>query len=200
MSSTPADTRTRILGATLSALAGGEAARVADIAKAAGISRQALYLHFPTRADLLIAAARHLDALRDVDARLAESRAAATGQARLDAFVAAWGAYIPEIHGVATALRALQDRDAAARAAWDDRRAAIRDGCAAAVAALARDGALAPEFSDEEATDLLAALLSVETWEALVPGAGWSQERFIAAMQAAAARLIVQGPVAPREL
>jgi len=46
-----------------------EIVTMADIAKAAGISRQALYLHFPTRVDLLVAMTRHLDAQNDIDDR-----------------------------------------------------------------------------------------------------------------------------------
>ena len=110
---------------------------------AARISRQALYLHFPSRAELLVAVTRHLDAEKDIDARLAESRTAAIGTAWFAAFIAAWGNYIPEIRGMARALMAMADSDAEARAACDDRMAAVRQGCAATVAELARDGQLA---------------------------------------------------------
>ena len=65
MSRRSSDTRHRILEATIARLEsqGGAGVRMADIAKATGISRQAVYLHFATRAELLIAAARHLDAV-----------------------------------------------------------------------------------------------------------------------------------------
>ncbi len=185
------DTRTRILGAALELLSGGAAGvRMSDIAKAAGVSRQAVYLHFPARADLLIAAVRHLDELREVDRRLEESRQAKSGRARLAAFIAAWAGYLPEIHGVARALVAMYDTDEAARAAWDDRMAALRHGCAAAVAALASDGALNPALTEEDATDLLWTLLSHHNWERLTGDCGWAQERYVAAMQDLAARAL----------
>ena len=79
---------------------------MADIAKRAGISRQALYLHFRTRADLLIATTLHLDEVNRTEERLVASRTAATGLQRLEAFIEAWGSYLPEIHGVARALLA----------------------------------------------------------------------------------------------
>ncbi|MEO0683416.1 MAG: helix-turn-helix domain-containing protein, partial [Pseudomonadota bacterium] len=84
MSSAEPATRERILEAACTLLAQGsaEAASMARIAKAAGLSRQAVYPHFASRAELLIAAARHVDQARDVDARLAASRAAETGEAR----------------------------------------------------------------------------------------------------------------------
>lgn len=178
------NTRTRILDAAWTLLESGAArgVRMSDIAKAAGISRQALYLHFPSRAELLVATTRHVDEVKDVDARLAESRAA-TGSARLDAFIAAWGGYIPEVQGVLRALAAMMETDAEARAAYDDRMAAVRHGCAAAVAALGSEGGLAPDLSETEATDLLWALLSVETWRRLTRDCGWSQTRYIEVLQ-----------------
>lgn len=176
MSRKSSDTRARILNCTWNLLeSGNKDVRMSDIAKAAGISRQALYLHFPTRAELLVATTRHIDSVKNVDARLAASRAAASGRARLVAFVSAWGGYIPEIHGVSVALRA---SDAEAAAAWDDRMQAVRHGCAAAVRALAADETLRPNLTEERATDLLWTLLSVENWEHLVRECGWSQSDY----------------------
>ena len=91
MSRESQNTRTRILTAALKLLETGEKTRMTDIARAAGISRQALYLHFETRADLLIAVTRHVDELNNSDDLLAASRAATTGVARLDAYIEAWG-------------------------------------------------------------------------------------------------------------
>ena len=107
---------------------------MSDIAKQTGISRQAVYLHFPTRAELLIATTRHIDEVKEIDERLAKSRSASTGLERLEAFVEAWGNYIPEIYGVASALIAMQATDEEAGAAWSDRMGAVRHGCEAAVA------------------------------------------------------------------
>ncbi|WP_238367363.1 TetR/AcrR family transcriptional regulator [Mesobacterium pallidum] len=154
---------------------------MSDIAKAVGISRQALYLHFPNRAELLVAVTRHIDEVNDIDARLAPSRAA-TGVARLDAYVAAWSDYIPEVQGVARALIALQDRDAEAARAWAGRLAAVRHGFEAAVQAVDDSGALRPGLAPAQAVDLLCALVSVETWTRLVQEDGWPQDVFTATM------------------
>ncbi|MBB5515131.1 AcrR family transcriptional regulator [Rubricella aquisinus] len=151
---------------------------MSDIAKAVGISRQALYLHYPNRADLLIAATRYLDRVKDADARLAESRAATSGLARLHAYIDAWGGYIPEIHGILSALRAMRDTDAEAAAACDDRMDAMRQGCAAAVRALNADGMLRPDLTEDTATDLLWSILSAEMWEHLVKRCGWTQDAY----------------------
>ena len=179
MSRDSSATRARILDCTCNLLESGDKkVRMADVAKAVGVSRQALYLHFPTRAELLIATTRHIDSVKNVDARLAESRAATSGRERLEAFISAWGGYIPEIHGVSVALRSMYDNDAEAEEAWNDRMQAVRHGCVAAVAALASDKMLRPDLNVEVATDLLWTLLSVENWERLVRDCGWSQAEY----------------------
>jgi len=197
MSSDNPDTRTRILDAAWALLeaAGGREVRMSDIARRAGISRQALYLHFPKRAELLVATTRHIDAQKRVDARLAASRAARTGPARLDAFIAAWGGYIPEIHGVSAALRRMAASDEDARLAWADRMGALREGCAAAVEALARDGLLAPGLDPARATDMLWTLLSVENWERLTRDCGWSQAAYLEGVRTMARAVLC--PAAP---
>lgn len=193
MSSKNIDTREKILRGAWNLLEANpaESVRMSDIAKAAGISRQAVYLHFPTRAELLVATARYLDEVKNVDQRLAASRSAATGVERLDAFIEAWGNYIPEIAGIAKAFLAMQGTDEAAAIAWNDRMQAVREGCAAAVEALQRDGALAPGHGPEQATDLLWTLLSVHNWRQLTGDCGWPQERYIEAMKRLAHRAIV---------
>lgn len=196
MSSEVPQTRTRILDTALALLEAGDAngVRMADIAKQTGISRQAVYLHFGTRVELLIAATLYLDEVKGVEDRLAPSRAAETGITRLDAFIEAWGNYIPEIYGVAKALLVLKDTgDTAAAAAWDGRMQAVREGCAAAIDALAIDGVLTPDLPRNRATDLLWTLLSVRNWEQLTEECGWSQKNYIAAMKVQARRLFVAG-------
>ncbi len=77
MSRDSPDTRTRILKATLDLLeeGTGSAVRMSDIAKKAAISRQAIYLHFRTRAELLIATTHYLDELKDLASRNPITRA-----------------------------------------------------------------------------------------------------------------------------
>ena len=194
MSRESLETREKILDSAWKLLVGegASAIRMSDIAKLTGISRQAVYLHFPSRAELLIATTRYIDEVKDIDKRLSASRSAASGQQRLDAFVEAWGSYIPEIYGVARALIALQSNDDAARAAWSDRMDAVRHGCAAAVAALKKEGMLSTELSEKEAIDLLWSQLSVENWEHLRQRCGWSQKRYIRVMQQVARQTLLR--------
>lgn len=169
----------------------GRSVRMGDIAKAAGISRQAVYLHFTSRTELLEATTHYVDRLLGLEQRLARSRAAASGIARLDAYIEFWGNYIPEIYGVARALLVAQDTDAAAAAAWDERMQAMRDGCRAAIEALRADGHLAGEWNTTTATDLLWTMLSVRNWEQLTQACGWSSRIYIRRLQAMARRTFV---------
>jgi len=193
MSSKSEHTRIRILDAAWKLLEEGpqSAVRMSDIAKKAKISRQAVYLHFPTRADLLIATTRHLDQVHDVDARLAHSRSVTPGTARLDSFIEAWGNYIPLIWGVAKALLAMKDTDQEADLAWRDRMNAVRHGCAAAVDAVHADGQLTPTLTPVQATDVLWTLLSVRNWEQLTVECSWTQATYVERMQALARRALV---------
>ncbi|MEO1281537.1 MAG: TetR/AcrR family transcriptional regulator [Pseudomonadota bacterium] len=194
MSRKNSETRKRILECTWKLLEDepGSATRMSDIAKAAGISRQAVYLHFPTRAELLVATTRHLDEVKDVDSRLAKSRAAATGEERLEAFIEAWGNYIPEIYGVAKALLAMKDTDEEAAAAWADRMQAVRHGCGAVVKAFRKDGHLTKNLTSQQSIEALWALLSVRHWEQLVVECGWSQKQYIKHMNRMAQAMLVE--------
>ncbi|MEX0338347.1 MAG: TetR/AcrR family transcriptional regulator [Arenibacterium sp.] len=192
MSSEKNPTRSRIIQATRDLLedGSGSAVRMSDIAKRAGISRQALYLHFPNRADLLVAAARHVDETANIDARLLASRNADSGQERLAAFVAAWGNYIPVIYGMAKAFWAMMDHDEEARVAWHDRMRAMKEGCTAAVLALENDGDLSSVLTVEEASDLLWVLLSVRNWEQFRFECGWTQDAYLRHIQYSAERIL----------
>ncbi len=69
----------------------------------------------------------------------------------------------------------MRENDKAAAEAWDDRMQAVRHGCQAAVIAIAKDGKLKSDLSEQIATDLLWTLLTVENWEKLVLDCAWSQ-------------------------
>lgn len=195
MSSENIETRSRILDATVRMLEehGGRGVRMGDIAKAAGISRQAVYLHFASRTDLLVAATRHLDEVLDLDRRLAPSRTATSGEERLSLYIDFWGRYIPEIYGIAKALLMAKDTDEAAAAAWNDRMQALRDGCHAAIKALHSDDKLAPEWTQKRATDALWTMLLVPNWENFTSECGWSTQQYIRWMKTVAKRTFIDG-------
>ena len=194
MSRKTEQTRNRILETTVKILeqSGGSGVRMGDIAKASGISRQAVYLHFKSRTELLVAATRFVDERLDVDARLAPSRNAATGDERLRLYIEFWGNYIPEIYSVGKALMVAQETDEAAAAAWQGRMHAMRDGCRAAIDALAADKQLADGWTRPKATDALWTLLLVPTWENLTIECGWSTNQYVRFMSELAVRTFVR--------
>ena len=194
MSSEIPDTREKILIATARLLVehGGKGARMADIAKETGISRQALYLHFKSRTDVLIATTLYVGDRLDIEARLAPSRAAASGVERLRLYIDFWGNFLPDIYAVGKALMMVQDADDAAAAAWADRMAAMRDGCRAAIDALIADNDLADDWTREDAIDALWTLLLVPNWESLTMDCGWSKKKYIRRMRSIAERTFVR--------
>jgi AcrR family transcriptional regulator len=193
------DTREKILEATwrLLAASGGKGVRMEDIARGAGVSRQAVYLHFGTRTELLVATTRYIDSVLGLDARLEAWRCARTGTEALARWVAFWGGYMAEVHGVARALLSVRAQDPDAEAAWADRMTAVRNGCRITVAALEKDGALAEGLTEETATDALWALLSIQTWELLTRERGWSEATYVEEMSRLLHSALVRPPRKP---
>ena len=196
MSSGEPETRTRILEATwrLMEERRGQGVRMRDVAETAGVSRQAVYLHFGSRAELMVATARYGDEVRGLEERQRRYRAATTGVERLEAYVEFWGNYIPEIYGIARALLAARETDQAVAAAWDDRMGAVRASCRNIIEALHRDGMLAPEWSRDEAIDLMWTMLSIRNWEQLTIECGWSTNQYVGWIQELTKRAFVRGP------
>jgi AcrR family transcriptional regulator len=190
------ETRKRILEATwrLMEERHGRGVRMSDVAQAAGVSRQAVYDHFGSRAELMVATARYGDDARGLDERLRRYRAATSGVERLEAYVEFWGGYIPEIYGIARALLAARETDEAVAAAWDDRMGVVHEACRNIVERLHHDGTLAPGWSLQEAADLLWTILSIRNWESLTIERGWPTAQYVGRMQELTKRALVRGP------
>ncbi|MEP6903941.1 MAG: TetR/AcrR family transcriptional regulator [Actinomycetota bacterium] len=195
MSSNESETRKKILAATWQLMEAGRGheVRMSDIAEAVGISRQAVYLHFSNRTELMVATTHYVDEVCGLDKRLLEYRSATSGVEILEAFVEFWGNYIPEIYGLAKALLAVYETDEAAATAWNDRMAAVRSGCRNTIDALVRDEKLAPEWSRDEAIDFFWTMLSVQNWELLTKVCGWSGNQYIERMQSLLKSSFVKG-------
>jgi AcrR family transcriptional regulator len=172
----------------------GQGVRMRDVADAAGLSRQSVYDHFGSRAKLLVATTHYVDEVRGLSERRRRFDEATTGMERLEAYVEFWGNFIPEVYGMAKALLAVRETDEAAATAWDDRMGAVRASCRNAIEALHRDGMLAPEWSRDEAVDLMWTMLSIRNWESLTIERGWSTGRYVDRMQELLKRALVRRP------
>lgn len=199
MSSNLSETQIRILEATLRLMEKkrGRGVRIEDIAAAAGVSRQAVYLNFGSRSGLLIATSRYLDVKLGLEERVQPLYDAPNPIAALDGSVVFWANYIPDIYGLAKALLAARETDKAAAAAWKDSMDELYERmCLFKVQWLEREGLLAPEWTVKEAADFFWATLSISTWEALTIERGWTQEQYIARIQQVLKSTLVKAEVA----
>ena len=194
MSRPKSDTKTRILSETMRLMEQnrGQGVRISDVADAAGISRQAVYLHFSNRTELLVATVRFADEIHGVEARLQLFIKATTGIEMLRGYIDFWGNYVPLIYGLARALLASRAVDEAASAAWEDRMDVLRTGCRSVIECLIRDGVLRTGLDADQATDLLWSLLGIGIWENLTIDRGWSKDQYIRGIQEIAVRTFVK--------
>lgn len=165
-----------------------------EVADRVGISRQALYQHFASRADLLIAMTHRHDETARIAQRFITAAAAPTAVDALAALIRTWFDYVPDILPVARALYAASATDPAAAAAWWDRMAAAMRPIRHVVGRLHAEGALHPSWEPEEATQFLWSLTHLRTWEDLVVHHGWAPERFVQRQVEAANRVLLAGP------
>jgi AcrR family transcriptional regulator len=194
------DTRERILRATWRLLEErrGQNVRLEDVARAASVSRQAVYLHFGSRTTLFVATARYADESLKLMERIREACDAETGVVAIEAYVRFWAAYVPDIYGLAKALLLLRETDEAAAAAWNDRMTALRDGCLTVLRQVDREGGpairLAAPWTVATAADYFYATLSIPTWESLTIERGWSSEEYVERVTLAVKRALLDGP------
>jgi len=193
MSSKESKTRTKILDATwrLMEKQRGKGVRMSDIAKKAGVSRQAVYLHFDSRVELMSATTKHIDEVLGLDERFARVQGAKNAGEALEFFIEVWGNYIPEIYGISKALLAVRDEDEAAAAAWDECMECLRSASDEIVDGLDREGVLSARWDKEEAGELLFSMLSVQNWEQLTLGCGWTQAGYVEGMTLMLRRTLV---------
>lgn len=185
MSSNEIDTRTRILEAAWHLLEErrGQGVSMGGIAKEVGISRQAVYLHFASRTELMIATMNYVDEVKGLYGRLEKLQSIPSGIELLEACIDIWGNYIPEIYGLAKAMLLTKDSDEAMAAAWNNSMGCLRDVCQQTIETLDREGSLASGWSTNEATDLFWTMISISNWEQLTGDCGWSTKQYIDRMK-----------------
>jgi len=169
----------------------GEAVSMVEVAQAAGLTRQAVYIHFRSRGGLLVALVQRADERADIHAKFRKALAVKDPIRRLDAFLAVWFDFVPTIHPVATTLMRARSEDPEAAAAWADRMEELRGGYRTLTKSLRRDGALAEGWTIETSADYLWAGSSVQVWELLAVDRGWGASRSASALRKALAKAVL---------
>jgi len=150
--------RTRIINACYELLAeDGVDPTMGEVAKRTGISRQAVYLHFTSRTDLLLATVDHLNAEAGMPAQLERLAAAESSRQALEIAVdiAVWQVY--QLGPAVIAVHRLVQSDHELESRWRDRPGRMTQ-FTSVVTALRRDGLLRKDLSIREAVALLNAM------------------------------------------
>lgn len=152
---------------------------LSQVAAAAGVSRQSVYLGFGGRAGLLAAllerAARQSNAVTSFEAMTVNP---VLNARRLTAMAEAWMDHLAEIHPVVTLLDAASLSDPDALAAG---RAFAQRWRGAFEATLSQSDpvwALRDSLTPSAAADLLWSAMDVRAWRGLVVESGWTPEAF----------------------
>ena len=170
----------KILEAALALIArrGGADITMAQVARAAGMSRQAVYLHFSDRAELFVALVRYTDERRGLEAEIQHIRNAPSGIEAMRRMVSLQARSNPIIWPPARALESVRRADPDVERAWQDRLQHRLAGCREMIRRVEKDGDLLPGIGIDAASDLLWTLTSLRMWEDLVVQRGWSPGKY----------------------
>lgn len=174
------ETRERILEKTWELVSrdGAGAVRMADVAGAAGVSRQMVYLHFADRAGLLTAVARWHDRRTGFLHEIADIRRREAVEA-LDEYVRAWWAYVRQILPVARHLYAGALTEGPGKEAYLDRMEVQRGGLTGLMGELDAAGRLAPGWTVQSAAEWAYGQLHIVNYLALIEECGWTHDEFV---------------------
>ena len=173
------ETRRRILDAAWALLEErGTGIRIADIAAKAGVSRQAIYLHFGDRVSLFVALGDHIDVSFGRDRLRAHVFGAPTGVESLRRWVQTMSWYTAKIDSVSRIVELAGDSDEALAAAWKDRMTGRRGHVRRIAERIAAEGQLAEGWTAEAAADLIFTVTLPGAWRVLTSVVGWSKERY----------------------
>jgi AcrR family transcriptional regulator len=172
---------------------GAGALTMGAVARAAGVSRQLVYLHFENRAGMLVAAARRHDRTSGFVDRVIAARELPPVEG-FEALVRAWCDYIPDILPVARALEAAAIEGDDGSEAWMDRMADIREALRVAVERIEAAGRLAPAWTVEQAADWAYARTHIDLWSHLVVERGWSPAEYVERLVASLLAELVRDP------
>ena len=149
------------------------------VAKKAGVSRQAIYLHFPSKAELLTALHLHIFDTDVVPAlRRHPITDAMSGLDVLDATIAADVEVVDKVWRIHESLTVARRQHPEVDQTLTPREEEHYEGLLDVGRRLERDGALPPTMPVGLFTDMLWGLLNLGTFRNLVVERGWSLEQY----------------------
>jgi AcrR family transcriptional regulator len=149
-----------------------------EVAREAGVSRQAVYINFGSRAGLLVALVDHIDEIGGLPAKIAKVMESPSAAGALEALVDLRARYTPSIYQLATKVDAARRFDADAEASWQARMKYRHTHSLAVAQRLTAEGVIAAGWTEADAADLIWSLTSIRTYEDLVIDRGWSLSRY----------------------
>lgn len=174
------NTRRRILDAAVELAAQlGPSMRLADVATAAGVSHQGLYLHFRGRSALLVAMLPHMVETFDIPRLHQQVLDAPDGPSAIDRMVGFLGLLNQRLDSIAWVLEEAQHLDETFGHDWRRRVAGLRDSIESdVITRLSKEGTLRREWSVSEATDLFLAITTLGAWRELTGELGWTTGQY----------------------
>ena len=170
-------TRARILDAARALLEErGFDVGMGEIARRAGISRQAVYLHFESKTDLLQQLTTWVEEQANLGELLAPMYDAPDGEAALKAILDAGAVFEPQIHALARVTEQSRDRDPAVQAIIADRMSRRLAGMTAVVARIEAEGRLRPGWNVDRAAAFVWMTTAPPSYHAIVVELGWTAE------------------------
>jgi AcrR family transcriptional regulator len=186
------DTRERILVTTRALVAErGANLKLGEVADRAGVSRQAVYLHFGDRTGLLLALVQHMDQSLALNQSLTHVFQAQSGIEVIARTMALHSEFSAAIDPVALILEAAQYEDEALGAAWRDRMRFRHQVHRKIVERIAELGDLADTWTRDAAADLFYAVTLPGTWRELTREHGWTRDRYVDLMTTMLSRALL---------
>lgn len=173
------DTRRRILQAAWELLEQQDAGvKLVDVADRAGVSRQAVYLHFGDRSGLLVALVDFIDVSLGAVQLRAHVHGGATGVESLQRWIETMSWYTAKIDRVTQVLESSQYQDEALAAAWRNRMGRRQQHIRSIVERIVAEGQLAKGWPVNAAVDLIYVITMPGAWRELTRELGWTAEQY----------------------
>ena len=173
------DTRRQILQATWEAFDERRGdVRVQDVADRAGVSRQAVYLHFGDRRGLLVALVEYINARLGLGELERHVAGAVNGEKAIERLVSGVIMFTARLDSITAVFEARKQQDEGLSAAWRNRMEWRRRSFRAVFARLEAEGKLAEGWRPDAAADLAFALTLPSPVRELTAESGWQASEY----------------------